>query len=138
MSNRPGSYNRKVIGAHSHFDNETVATAERIASGVPIHCNFCPGQSFRRSRVRSKDLKHLLLMRYPVRCLRCSQRQLVSFTLAAISVPSHVKQRKARKESQPKQWSEPVSTSLRPQPSPATPEPQPEPHIQPPEQHWPV
>ena len=30
-------------------------------------------------------------MRYPVRCLRCSQRQLVSFTLAGISLASHVR-----------------------------------------------
>jgi hypothetical protein len=137
MSNRPGSYNRKVIGAHSHFDNETLAASVPAASGIPLNCVFCPGQSFRRSRLRSKDLKFLLLMRYPVRCLRCSQRQLVSFTLAAISVPSHIKQRKARKDSQPKQWTGAVSASLRP-PGPATPEPQPDPHIQPPEQHWPV
>jgi hypothetical protein len=133
MSNRPGSHNRKVIGAHSHFDNETIAAAVPSAAGIPINCVFCPGQAFRRSRLRSKDLKFLLLMRYPVRCLRCSQRQLVSFTLAAISVPSHVKQRKARKESSQKHWTQPVSASLRP-PSHTTPEPLPEP----PEQHWPV
>ena len=54
-------------------------------------------------------------MRYPVRCLRCSQRQMVSFTVAGISVPSHVKQRQARHLSgQQQHWSEPVKESLRP------------------------
>ena len=51
-------------------------------------------------------------MRYPVRCLRCSQRQLVSFTVAGISVPSHVKQRRARQMvAQHKNWSEPIAAA---------------------------
>lgn len=65
--------------------------------GVPIRCQFCVGQRFRRSRLRAADLKHLLLMRYPVRCLFCSQRQMVSFTVAGVSLPSHVSQPKKRK-----------------------------------------
>jgi hypothetical protein len=65
------------------------------------------------------DIKQMFLMRYPVRCLRCSQRQLVSFTIAGISVPSHVKQRRARHASQLKHWSQPSRESLRP---PTTPE----------------
>jgi hypothetical protein len=36
-------------------------------------------------------------MRYPVRCLRCGQRQMVSFTVASVSVPSHVKQKRHRR-----------------------------------------
>jgi len=55
------------------------------------------------------------MMRYPVRCLRCGQRQMVSFTVAGISVPSYVKQRQARRMSgEQKHWSEPVKESLRP------------------------
>ena len=64
--------------------------------GVPIRCQFCIGQKFRRSRLRSTDIRSLFLMRYPVRCLRCAQRQLVSFTIAGISLASHTPQRKRR------------------------------------------
>ena len=59
--------------------------------GIQIQCQFCVGRNFRRSRLRTMDVKELLLMRYPVRCLRCSQRQMVSFSVAGISVPSSVK-----------------------------------------------
>ena len=63
---------------------------EKMSSGVPLQCQFCVGQSFRRSRLRAGDLPQLLLMRYPVRCARCSQRQTVSFTVAAVSnLPRH-------------------------------------------------
>lgn len=65
--------------------------ARHTAGGIAIQCQFCVGRNFRRSRWRKGDLKQLLLMRYPVRCLRCSQRQWVSFSVAGISVPSHVK-----------------------------------------------
>ena len=61
------------------------------AGGISIQCQFCVGRNFRRSRWRKGDMKQLLLMRYPVRCLRCSQRQWVSFSVAGISVPSHIK-----------------------------------------------
>ena len=65
--------------------------AGHVAGGIAVQCQFCVGRNFRRSRWRKGDLKQLLLMRYPVRCLRCSQRQWVSFSVAGISVPSHVK-----------------------------------------------
>ena len=68
--------------------------------GVPVRCQFCIGQSFRRSRLRADDLRSLFLMRYPVRCLRCSQRQLVSFTLAGISLASHVRPQRKRRSLQ--------------------------------------
>ena len=79
---------------------EELITLEEIGSGIPIQCKFCVGDKFRRSRVRAGDLKYLVLMRYPVRCLRCSQRQWLSFTIAAISVPSHIrhKQRRSNKD----------------------------------------
>jgi len=60
-------------------------------NGVPIHCQFCSGQAFRRSTLRSDDFSQIFLMRYPVRCLRCNQRQMVSFTVAGISISSRVK-----------------------------------------------
>jgi hypothetical protein len=116
----PRSSDRGPVRGHSSYDDEPLISAPFIASGVPIQCQFCPCQSFRRSRVRMADVKQIFLMRYPVRCLRCSQRQLVSFTIAGISVPSHVKQRRARHASQLKHWSQPTRESLRPPTSPAT------------------
>ena len=66
---------------------------EKMSSGIPLQCQFCVGQSFRRSRLRAADIPQLLLMRYPVRCARCSQRQTVSFTVAAVSIPSYIRHR---------------------------------------------
>jgi hypothetical protein len=63
-------------------------------NGVPIQCQYCSGQTFRRSTLRGDDFTDILLMRYPVRCLRCSQRQLVSFTVASLSLSSSVKPRR--------------------------------------------
>ncbi len=100
---------------HSSFEDEQLHAARLIVSGVPIQCQFCEGQAFRRSGLRSTDMREILMMKYPVRCLRCSQRQMVSFTIAGISVPSHVKQRKARRgHPDAKHWPEPVKQSLRP------------------------
>ena len=99
---------------HASHD-QSVYAAGNVGSGISIQCKYCPGQSFRRSRVKLDDLKLLFFMRYPARCLRCGQRQTVSFTVAGISVPSHVKQRRARREMQDeKYWSGPVKASLRP------------------------
>jgi DNA-directed RNA polymerase subunit RPC12/RpoP len=77
-------------------------------NGAPIRCQYCTGQSFRRSSLRSQDLTEILLMRYPVRCLRCSQRQLVSFTVAGISISSSIKINKRRhRNSLPDHWKDP-------------------------------
>jgi DNA-directed RNA polymerase subunit RPC12/RpoP len=77
-------------------------------NGVPIQCQYCSGQSFRRSSLRSQDLTEILLMRYPVRCLRCSQRQLVSFTVAGLSISSSIKINKRRhRSSLPEHWKDP-------------------------------
>ena len=73
---------------------------EKMTSGVPLQCQFCVGQSFRRSRLRAGDIPQLLLMRYPVRCARCSQRQTVSFTVAAVSIPSYIRHRQRSGSSQ--------------------------------------
>ena len=78
------------------------ANPHHSSSGVPIRCQFCAGQRFRRSRLRFADIKQLLLMTYPVRCLFCSQRQMVSFTVAGVSLPSHVKQPKKKHSSSAK------------------------------------
>ncbi|WP_263382307.1 hypothetical protein [Granulicella arctica] len=58
-------------------------------------CQDCAGLSFRRSRLKAKDMIPLLMMRYPVRCLSCSRRQTVSFRVAQRSVSSSVKQVRA-------------------------------------------
>jgi hypothetical protein len=55
-------------------------------------CDFCKGKSFRRSRLQGKDWGGLILMRYPVRCLSCSQRQSVGIAVAMRSVSSKAKQ----------------------------------------------
>jgi hypothetical protein len=80
--------------------------------GVPIQCQYCSGQTFRRSTLRSEDLSEIFLMRYPVRCLRCSQRQMVSFTIASLSLSSSVKpKRRARTAGASGNWKEPSGDS---------------------------
>jgi hypothetical protein len=81
---------------HSSFSGST-SSETNYGNGIAIQCQYCPGQSFRRSRVRARDLQDIFFMRYPVRCLRCGQRQTVSFTVASVSVPSHIKQKRHRR-----------------------------------------
>ena len=47
---------------------------------MSINCNFCGQSQFRPSRFRfsSSDLSHVLVLRFPVRCMRCSQRTYAS------------------------------------------------------------
>jgi hypothetical protein len=97
----------------SSLEQQELEAGAEAARGIPIQCHFCHGQAFRRSRLRGADFWDILLMRYPVRCLRCNQRQMVSFTIAGISVPSHVKQRRARLDYKGP-WTEPVKESLKP------------------------
>ena len=70
------------------FDGKTGFAGASALHGVPIQCQYCSGQAFRRSTLRGDDFFQMLLMRYPVRCLRCSQRQGVSFTVAGVSLSS--------------------------------------------------
>jgi hypothetical protein len=115
-STRLNPQKRSSMRPHASHD-ENIYEAAHVGSDVPIQCKFCPGQNFRRSRLRFDDLKLLFFMRYPARCLRCGQRQTVSFTVAGISVPSHVKQRRARREVQEeKYWAGPIKQSLKPKP----------------------
>ena len=60
-----------------------------------VRCLFCPGTSFRRSKLRTSDLLHVFLLRYPVRCLTCSQRQFASIPIAGLSVPASVRHSRA-------------------------------------------
>lgn len=82
---------RQKIAAASEPATLEGQTASHASGGIPIQCQYCVGRNFRRSRWRKGDLLQVLLMRYPVRCLRCSQRQWVSFSVAGISIPSHAK-----------------------------------------------
>jgi hypothetical protein len=73
--------------------------------GVPIQCQFCSGKDFRRSSLRSEDFSEILLMRYPVRCLRCGQRQMVSYTIASLAISSSIKPRRRHRPVDPsKRW----------------------------------
>ena len=73
--------------------------------GIAIQCQFCSGKSFRRSSLRQDDFTQILMMRYPVRCLRCGQRQLVSYTVASLSYPSSFKPRRRHRPVDPaKRW----------------------------------
>jgi hypothetical protein len=62
-----------------------------LPDGV-IGCGFCGNTKFRRSRVRIHDVGELLMLRYPLRCTRCNQRQYSYFVTAAYALPprSHV------------------------------------------------
>lgn len=74
-------------------------------NGVPIQCQFCSGKDFRRSTLRGDDFTQILLMRYPVRCLRCGQRQMVSYTIASLAISSSVKPRRKHRPLDPsKRW----------------------------------
>lgn len=63
-----------------------------LQDAMDIRCQFCPGQMFRRSRLRAQDLLLIVRMQYSARCLRCGQRQTVNFMVAGSAVPSNVKQ----------------------------------------------
>ncbi len=92
--------------------NRKTVSLSASRGAVPIQCQYCSGQVFRRSRLRSEDLRQILLMRYPVRCLRCSQRQMVSFTVAGISLSSLTHHpRPVRTEDTWRHWTEPSESS---------------------------
>ena len=64
-------------------------------------CAFCKGRTFRRSRLKFKDVGSLLTLQYPVRCLSCSKRQSVGMGIARRAVPSTVRQVRAAKQVTP-------------------------------------
>ncbi len=108
FSNDLGSESRTRQRPHSSY-NDDIYRDVPIANGVPLRCQFCSGQTFRRSSLRLSDFTQIFLMRYPVRCVRCSQRQMVSYTVAGISIPSSVKPQ--RPTSTPKHWAEPTNSN---------------------------
>jgi hypothetical protein len=78
---------------------------------MAIQCEYCTGNEFRRSSVRTDDIRHLLMLRYPVRCLRCGQRQYVSLTVAALSRSSAMRQPRPQRQqrtSEERNWTEPA------------------------------
>lgn len=100
MSNQSQDIHSKRSNERHHSSYSGGSGTAYYGGGVEIQCQFCPGQAFRRSRLRIQDLQGLFLMRYPVRCLRCGQRQAVSFAVASVSVPSHIKQRRHRRSAE--------------------------------------
>ncbi len=97
--------------AHSSHNNAIYGDVS-TSSAVPLRCQYCSHQNFRRSSLRSSDLKQIFLMRYPVRCLRCGQRQMVSFTVAGISLPPSSRTQKDSFEVPgSKHWTEPSGDS---------------------------
>jgi DNA-directed RNA polymerase subunit RPC12/RpoP len=95
--------------AHSSH-NRAIYDDISSGNGVPIRCQHCSHQSFRRSSLRATDFSQIFFMRYPVRCLRCGQRQMVSFTVAGISLPSSTKPQKFEVPTS-KHWTEPPGDS---------------------------
>jgi|GEM_PF-3969289 len=86
-----------ALSQENHHDTLNTAAA------TPACCQFCPGRVFRRSRLRFSDVRSLLLLRYPVRCMLCNKRQLVTFATAGLSFSSRVKQVQTRGRTQ--EWS---------------------------------
>jgi hypothetical protein len=95
-----GSRRRRKERPHSSHSHTPYLGLDPL-HGVPIQCQFCSGQTFRRSTLRGDDFTEILLMRYPVRCLRCGQRQLVSFTVASLSLSSSIKPRRRHRPTDP-------------------------------------
>ncbi|WP_419805352.1 hypothetical protein [Terriglobus sp.] len=90
----------------AHIEPYSAAPTMSIADGV-IGCAFCTNTKFRRSRVRIHDLRELLLLRYPMRCMRCNQRQYGYFLTAALALPPRSQSaRVARGNETWKAWTE--------------------------------
>lgn len=78
-----------------------------LAEGV-VACLHCGNPRFRRSRLRFTDFLELLMMRYPVRCTRCGQRQYTDFNIAMMSFPPRpAGGRKAEGQDTWKAWTDP-------------------------------
>lgn len=100
MTEDPKARGEEPVFVTQAFGADEVEDYIEDRGGVPIRCQYCIAQKFRRSRLRSDDFRSILLMRYPVRCVRCGQRQLVSFTLAGISLASNVRPQRKRRSMQ--------------------------------------
>jgi hypothetical protein len=109
-SNQSDLNTRGKNRAHSSH-NDALDSDLSATGGVPLRCQSCSNQSFRRSTLRAVDFTQILLMRYPVRCQRCGQRQMVSFTVAGISPPPSVRPQKPFESPTSKHWTEPTNDS---------------------------
>jgi hypothetical protein len=49
---------------------------------MPRYCAMCYSTSFRLSKIRRADIKRLLVLQYPVRCVDCLWRAFVFLPLA--------------------------------------------------------
>jgi len=49
-------------------------------------CRYCPSRKFLRTSLRGADIPAILLLHYPVRCLRCRQRQFTDFLSASMAL----------------------------------------------------
>jgi len=49
---------------------------------MPKHCAMCYSTHFRLSKIRRGDVKQLLFLHYPVRCLECFWRDYVLLPFA--------------------------------------------------------
>lgn len=89
-----------------------------------VGCPFCGNAHFRRSRLRLRDLAEVLMLRYPVRCTRCSQRQFTDLYIAMLSAsPKFRGEKPAQGQDSWKSWTgqtayspsvRPLSTALEP------------------------
>jgi DNA-directed RNA polymerase subunit RPC12/RpoP len=109
----PDRFDQNTGGEHRALSSHNHAIYSDVfaTSGVPIRCQYCSHQSFRRSSLRATDLTQILFMRYPVRCMRCGQRQMVSFTVAGVSLPASSKPQRSFETPTSKHWTEPNSNS---------------------------
>jgi hypothetical protein len=72
-----------------------MSSTETHLADMGHQCQYCKGRSFRRSRLKGKDWSTLLIIRFPVRCMTCSQRQSVGLRVALRSVSAKTKQVRA-------------------------------------------
>lgn len=103
-----------------HLAAARMAAPMREQSAGLIACPFCGNRRFRRSRFRSEDLLHLAVLRYPLRCTRCNQRQYGTFAAAGLAEPRRNMRREAvRSRNTWKDWTggETASSSGRPLPA---------------------
>jgi len=56
------------------------------ATGKRGGCQYCKSRKFLRSGLRGGDIAAILLLHYPVRCLRCRQRQFTDFLTASMAL----------------------------------------------------
>ena len=83
-----------------------------IPAGV-IACQFCGNTRFRRSRLRLEDVLESFLLRLPLRCMRCNQRQYGDFLAWSMATGTKAHEpRLARGNETWKSWTEQEAGNL--------------------------